>query len=263
MSRCLRPAIFCLLALSTTFSLAQQSLNNDSIVKMIKAGLSNTLILETIHSEPGKFSTGADDLIKLKQAGVPDNILAAMVAKNAAPEASAAAAPDTSASSLPPGVDDIGVYYKTKDGAWADMDPEIINFKSGGFLKSLATDGIVKGDWNGHLNGTTAKLALTSPVQFLIYAPEGTVAEEYQLLKLRVNSKDREFRSATGGVFHSSTGAKRDVVKFTASKIGPHLYEFTLPAGQAAGEYGILPPGAVSSANAASGGKIYTFKLTE
>jgi hypothetical protein len=41
------------------------------------------------------------------------------------------------------------------------------------------------------------------------------------------------------------------------------MYQLTLPASAAAGEYGIQPPGAVTSSNAASGGKIYTFKLLE
>lgn len=249
----------CLLAFSVCFCIAQQALTDDSIIKMTKAGLDENIIVQTINSEPAKFSTSADDLIKLKQAGVSDRVLAAMLAK----ENPTAAPPASSTSALPPGVDEVGVYYKEKDGTWKEMDPEIINFKSGGFLKSLATQGIVKEDMNGHLKGASAKLALTKPTEFLIYAPPGVVADEYQLLKLRVNSNNREFRSTTGGVFHSSTGAKRDDVPFVANKIAPHLYEFSFPADGTIGEYGILPPGSVSTSNAASGGVLYTFKIIE
>lgn len=259
----LRLAALCVLVLSVSSSLAQHtSLTDDSVIKMTKAGLNDDIIIQTVNSQPGQFNTSADDLIKLKQAGVSDHVLAALLTKETGASA-APSAPQISASALPPGVDEVGVFYKSKDGVWTEMAPEIINFKSGGFLKSLATDGIVKGDWNGHLNGTTAKLVLTKPVEILLFAPEGTVAEEYQVLKLRVNSKDREFRSATGGVFHSSTGAKRDLVPFNATRIAPHMYEFTLPADETIGEYGVLPPGSVSSSNAASGGKLYTFKLAE
>lgn len=253
--------VTCLLLLSACFCIAQQSLTDDSIIKMTKAGLNENIIVQTINSQPVKFSTTADDLIKLKQAGVSDRVLAAMLGKAESPTSTASTA--SSASGLPAGVDEVGVYYKDKEGVWREMAPEIVNFKSGGFLKSLATDGIVKGDWNGHLNGTSARLVLTKPIEFLIYAPEGVVPEEYQLLKLRVNSKNREFRSTTGGVFHSSTGAKRDEVAFSPNKIAPHLYEFTFSVNEAIGEYGILPPGSVSSANAASGGIIYTFKILE
>lgn len=249
----------CLLVFSVCFCLAQQALTNDSIIKMAKAGLDENIIVQTINSQPAKFTTTADDLIKLKQAGVSDRVLAAMLAK----ENPATPAPSSYASALPPGVDEIGVYYKEKDGTWKEMDPEIINFKSGGFLKSFATDGIVKEDMNGHLKGASAKLVLTRPAEFLIYAPAGVVADEYQLLRLRVNSNNREFRSATGGVFHSSTGAKRDDVSFIANKIAPHLYEFSFPVDGSVGEYGILPPGSVSTSNAASGGILYTFKILE
>ena len=160
-------------------------------------------------------------------------------------------------------MDEVGVYYRDHKGKWVEMDPEIVNFKSGGALKSFATNGIIKQDRNGHINGAAAKLGVTKPTEFLLYVPEGTSPAEYQMLKLRVSGDGREFRSATGGVFHSSTGATRDDLEFTPTKIAPRMYTFLLDDKEGKGEYGILPPGAISSANAASGGKIYTFRVLE
>ncbi len=80
---------------------------------------------------------------------------------------------------------------------------------------------------------------------------------------MRINSDNRKFRSVTGGVIHSSTGAKRDDIDFSSEKIGLRLYEFTLGPGTAPGEYGILPPGSVSTVNAASAGKLFTFHIIE
>lgn len=258
MKSLLRTAVLVLFAFTATAVLAQQSLNNDAVLKMHAAGLSDDIIASSISAQPGSYTTSADDLIALKKAGLGDKVIGAMIAKNSG--IPAAGAPE---SMLPAGVDEIGVYYKGSAGKWVAFDPEIINFKSGGFLKTLATDGIVKPDMNGHVPGKTAKLALTRPVEILIYAPDGTSPEEYQLLKLRVNSNNREFRSVTGGVIHSSTGAKRDDVAFQATKIGTRLYEFTMANTFEPGEYGILPPGAVSTVNAASAGKLYTFHLVE
>jgi hypothetical protein len=62
-------------------------------------------------------------------------------APSAAPAASAAAAPL---------VDEVGVYLKDKDGKWVELYPEVINWKPGGVLKRFASNGIVKGDINGH-----------------------------------------------------------------------------------------------------------------
>jgi hypothetical protein len=243
---------------------AQQAMDNDAVMKLAKSGLSEDLIVQTINASPGHYDTGTDALIALKTAGITDKEIGAMLTKNANPNGPApVAAPLSAGSSLPPGVDEIGVYYKDKTGNWVQFAPEIVNYKSGGALKSIMTDGIVKGDKNGHLPGASAKLSLTRPVTVLIYAPEGTAPNEYQLLKLRVNSNNREFRSETGGVVHSSTGAQRDSVEFTSTKIGPRLYQITIGPDYKPGEYGILPPGAISSSNAASAGKMYTFHLIE
>ena len=255
-----------LLVLAAAFCSAQQVMDNDAVIKLAKSGLSEDLIVQTISASPGKYKTGTDDLIALKTAGVTDKEIGAMLTRNANPNgvpAAGAAPVAASGSALPAGVDEIGVYYKDKTGAWVQCAPEIINFKSGGVMKSVFTDGIVKGDKNGHIPGATAKLSLNHPVTMLIYTPEGTAPNEYQLLKLRANSDNREFRSETGGVFHNSTGAQRDSVTFTPTKIASRVYQVVLGPEVPPGEYGILPPGALTSSNAASAGKLYTFHLVE
>lgn len=164
---------------------------------------------------------------------------------------------------LPPGIDEVGVYFKDKSGAWTALMPEIVNFKTGGAMKKFMTNGIVKGDVNGHVNGKESKTKTTFPVQLAVYVPEGTAITEYQLLRLRESGDGREFRSVTGGVVHSSGGATRDVIDFTPTKLAPRVYAFTLDAAVGKGEYGLLPPGAVGSSNMASGGKIYSFSILE
>jgi hypothetical protein len=66
----------------------------------------------------------------------------------------------------------------------------------------------------------------------------------------------------TGGVFHSSGGATRDVVPFEGKRVASRTFRVVLP-NLGAGEYGFLPPGAVGSASSASVGKLYSFRLVE
>ncbi len=127
-------------------------------------------------------------------------------------------------------------------------------------LKSTVTHGIIKQDHNGHLNGRESKLALQCPIELLIYLPEGVAVSEYDFLRFRINSDNREFRVLTGGVFHSTGGADRDEVKFNPVKTAPHTYQFTVDKDTGGGEYGILPPG---TGNVTNGGKIYTFAIVE
>jgi hypothetical protein len=245
-------------------SAAQEALTNDSIVKMVKAGLGEGLVVGMIQNQPGKYTLTPDELVKLKKAGVSDTILAAMVSKGSggpAPAASAPAGGVAPSDSDIPQNPDIGVYYK-KAGKWEEMLPEVVNWKTGGVLKSIGTAGIVKGDVNGHIGGGHSRNSVTTPVEVFILAPEGVAITEYQLLHLREHNDAREFRTVTGGVMHVSGGATRDIIPFESKKTANRMYKVVLP-NLGAGEYGFLPPGAFGSASSASIGKMYTFRLLE
>jgi hypothetical protein len=256
-----------------SLSFAQAVLTNDAIIKMVKAGLNDDIVVSTINAQPAKYDTTPDQLIALKGQGVSDKVIAAMMNKAAGGAASPAAAvpaaaPAAAAAHAPIGggtaiVAEVGVYYK-KSEQWTDLPPEVVNFKTGGVLKSIGTAGIVKGDVNGHVNGEHSKTTLKTPVELLVYTPEGVNISEYQLLRLRDSKDSREFRTVTGGVMHVSGGATRDLVPFESKKIAPRTYEVIWPANAGSGEFGLLPP-ASSDATSSSGriGKIYSFRLLE
>ncbi|HEX3967112.1 MAG TPA: hypothetical protein VHW70_04040 [Edaphobacter sp.] len=231
------------------------AMNNESVMKMAKAGLGDDLIIETVNTQPGKYITDADSLVILKGAGVSDRVITAMINKSRRQLTNVPEKPVELSD-----VNEIGVYYKDHTGKWIAIDPEIVHIKSGGWVKSTITDGIIKQDHNGHLNGRESKLTLQCPVELLIYVPEGVSANEYEFLRFRLNSDNREFRVLTGGVFHSTGGADRDEVKFNPVKTAPHTYQFTVDKQTGGGEYGILPPG---TGNITNGGKIYTFAIIE
>jgi hypothetical protein len=265
----LRLAVLASIWLPSVGLSAQEALTNDAIVKMVKAGLSESTIISLIQQQPGHYSTKIGDLMALKEAGVPNAVIDAMVAKasgqqpassQAAPaQSSSQPAPDPSA--VPP-VTEVGVYYKKAD-QWVELLPEVVNWRTGGVLKTIATAGLVSGDINGTIQGPSSRNALKTPVEILIYAPEGVAITEYQLLRLRQKSDRREFRTVTGGVLHASGGATRDLVPFEGKKIAPRMWTVILP-NLGPGEYGFLAPGAVASQHASAQlGKMYTFRLLE
>jgi len=247
-------------------AIAQTTLNNDAIVKMTKAGLSDDIVVATIKAQPGSYSTAPDDLIALKQAGVSDKVIAAMMAGASAPSAApqpAAAVSGAAAdvADLPKDVE-IGVYYR-KAGKWEEMLPEVVNWKTGGVMKHIATAGVVKGDVNGHIQGPHSRNSVALPLEVLIYTPEGVAITEYQLLHLHENADSREFRTVTGGVMHTSGGATRDIIPFEGKKVAPRTYKVLLPNTLGAGEFGFLPPGGSMSSSNTSLGKMYTFRIIE
>ena len=236
---------------------AAAKMTNDAVIKLSKAGLSDDLIVQTIDTQPTDFTTDADALLALKTAGVSDRVIQTMLNKGRVRLTGNEPPLPTIALS---DVNEIGVYYKDKTGKWQMIDPEIVHIKSGGWVKSTVTNGVIKQDENGHLNGRESKLLLPRPIEFLVYAPDGVDIAEYDLVRFRLNSNAREFRIKTGGVFHSTSGDDRDRVEIKPHKVAPHTWEFTLGTDTPGAEYGILPPGTTSPAN---GGNIYTFAISE
>ena len=252
---------------------AQQALNNDSVIKLIKAGLSDDLVITFINASPGTFDTTPNGLIALKKAKVSDKVVAAIVLKASGagqPGGAGAGAGQsgfsptaTGPGGLPQGIDDVGVYFRDKTGAWVPMLPEIVIFESSGKFKNIASAGIVKGNLNGHIEGTRSKLSASFPVTLAVYLPETVEISEYQLLHLHPNADSRTFLSAAGGVLHTSAGAMKDAIDFQPEKMAPRLYQITLQPSAGKGEYGLLAPGTTNSSNKETSGKIYTVSIAE
>jgi hypothetical protein len=75
---------------------AQQVMNNDAVIKLIKSGLSDDIIVSTIQNSPGSYNASPDALVTVISAGASDKVVAAIVAK-----ASASAPAQASVSSTP------------------------------------------------------------------------------------------------------------------------------------------------------------------
>jgi hypothetical protein len=244
-------------------------IDNDTIVRMAKAGLKDDVLLQTIQLQPGHYDTNPDDLIALRNAGVSDRVIAAMQAHaaglNTRPGSAVEPAP------LAPGIDEIGLYYKLPAGSqaggptgeWVPLKNERVIFRSSGAAKNILTHGIISKDMDGDVDDAKSTLVVPTGVEILIYAPNGTDASEYEFIRFEEHSKDREFRVMTGGIFHSHTGSDRDEIEFHPHKIAPQMYTFTVPVDIQKGEYGILPPASSNAQGLAGTGKIFTFSIRE
>jgi hypothetical protein len=243
-------------------------ITNEKVIQLVEAKLSEDLVLSVINGSECAFKTDVDAILQLKQKGVTDRIIEAMVKKTSgssqprklevSPTPSPVGAVDTAAAGVEILPSEAGVYW-LRDNRLEEMEPEIVNWRTGGFLKTVATAGLTKGHVSGVVRGARAKRTLKGDEVLYICTLEGTSASEYQLLRMEQKSDRREFRAMTGGVIHASSGADRNAVPFEPKKIASRVYKFTLP-GVGPGEYGLLPPG-VSSASVASAGKIYSFTV--
>jgi hypothetical protein len=230
-------------------------------------------IVKTIQVHDTNFDLSVPALLKLKDAGVSQTVIQTMLAK--ANDGTKAPSPEHASSTVmqvaPVSLnllEEVGVFVR-EQGKLIAVEPEIVNWRTGGVLKSMATAGLEKGHVNGCVAGTHSNLKLSSPrfmspdvLEFYVHCVEDGSATDYQLLYLWGKGDRREFRAVTGGVLHSSGGAKDNVVSFEYQKVAPRIYKIKIPR-LGVGEYGFLAPGAVASANVASQGKMYTFQIVE
>lgn len=212
-----------LLFLTTLLCRAQQAvqqMNNQDVIDMVSIGLSDEVVIDKIHSTPApNFDTSVAALKSLKASRVSDTVIRAMINPHPQPAASMAIGVSAAKnSSLVP--DEVGVYV-IQQGKPVEMQPEIVNWQTGGVIKSAVTVGIVKGDRNGKVMNPRSTFQIATPADFIIKTPEGTSATEYQLLRLHEKGNRREFRATTGGVFHQSGGAQPNLALITPEKIGP------------------------------------------
>jgi hypothetical protein len=233
-------------------------LNNQDVIDMVSLGLSDDLIIDKIHATSvTDFDTSVSGLRALKAAKVPDTVIRAMINahKDSLPTGTGS---EDSDKRLP---DEVGLFLVSKNKL-IEMEPEIVNWQTGGWTKSHVSLGIVKEDVNGKVMKRTSSIQVSdNPLEFLVKTPEGTSVTEYQLLRLHEKSDRREFRAATGGVIHTSGGAEPNFVAFSPQKVASRTWRVTLHD-LPTGEYGFLPPG-VESRSIASSGKMYTFSVIE
>jgi hypothetical protein len=244
-------------------SLAQQlthRMTNQDVIGMVSLGLSDDVVIDKIHAtDTTDFDTSIAGLKTLKLGKVSDAVIRVMINPhpNTARAGNPTATPPTVAN---PGIEEAGIYA-VLNGKPTEMEPEVVNWQTGGVAKSHATLFILKGDVNGKVMKPTSPTRVKTPLEFIIKTIEGTSATEYQLLRLHQKGDRREFRSVTGGVLHQSGGAQRDEISFEPEKIGNRLWRVRLDSLQV-GEYGFLAPG-TSSVSISASGKMYTFGVVE
>src|SRR6266851_8095801 len=141
--------------LTASVCLGQQAvkkMTNQDILDMASLGLGDDVILEKIRSAPETdFATDLGSLKALKAAHLSDPVIRAMINPKAAaaPSVPAAAVAAPANPDLP---DDVGIYLKVR-GKLNEVTPEVVGYKTGGVLKSMATYGMDKGHRNGTVQG--------------------------------------------------------------------------------------------------------------
>ncbi len=251
-----------LILLSMTCALlAQQAMNNDGVIKLVKSGMTEDLIINVIQQQAGMYSLSADDLVALKEASVSEKIISAMLAKGRGGAAgpTAAGGPAGSARPVAPSgrasISGPGVFYR-KDNEYFELLTEDVDWKTSRAMKNIVSAGIVKKDLNGALAGPSSRNFLTNPTEIVLSPPGGMTVNAYILLPMKPNKGAREFNV---GPVNQKSGVAKGAIAFGMEKVGENAFRMVFTTPLAPGEYGILS--ATPSESSTGTSKMYTFRI--
>ena len=254
--------VFAILCFSSLL-LAQQSLNNESVIKLVKAGLSDDLIVSTVNASPGSYDTSADGIIALKTAGVSDKVVAAIVVKVSAPAPSTA---NLGASAIAPLADpdnpsaphDPGVYLCTVQGGKQKLifidRAGSGREKTAGVAAYAFTYGIAKAKVKAEIPGPHASVrsADSKPVFYMFFPSASnlggfggndviTSPAQFALLSLEEKKDHRETAVAKVGFGSMSAGTdNKRATLFATERIRNGVYKLTSNSDLKTGEYAFI-----------------------
>lgn len=165
---------------------------NETIIKMAKANLGEEVIIGKIKSSKTNFDTSTDAIIKLKEAGVSDKVIAVMLGGG---EAAPTAVQTTAGSSKLPAVGDI---FLLQNGKLIEIE-EHRGYQKGSIAKMIWTSGILGGDRWFIIDGAKAGFRIPVSQDSLVFISK---IKEVDLFKLAI--KDGKMRYVVGGTSAST-----------------------------------------------------------
>ena len=230
-----------LLTTLPTAAFAQETLTNQSIMEMVKAGLSERVVIAKIRTSPTSFDTRTDALIALKKNGVSEKVIEAMMSPAAAAAAPAPppSAPGGSVATAPPPAAGHMPLRPTVYQIVGGKEVELT--ASGGEVQrnrtpySRSTELVIAG------NKSKLRIAERQPV-FVVTSEPG----DMPLVRLDPGKSDRNLKIGSGSrvPYAGSTSTRglrsEDLIEISAERDSRGFYRIKPRAPLAPGEYGFV-----------------------
>ena len=265
-------------------AVAQEVMNNDEVITLAKAGLNPSLIIGKIKTSKTNFDLSTDSLIKLKQSGVTDEVVAAMLeAKSGKPVSTTPATANGSSRATgdpndPMAQHNYGIYlYEVREGSpkMTQLMPNVSaqNRTGGGFTAAVTPFGLGKVKTKANLPGRNAALQIldTMPVfYFYLDTASGglntasgipSTPNEFTLVRFNQRSDNREVTISKANSWGAKGGLSDEyVVALKAEDLGNGIFKITPQADLKKGEYGFyLLNSGNSNTSAGMGSKFFDF----
>jgi len=275
-------------AMSISVSAQEEVMTNEEVISLTKAGLASSVIIGKIKTSKTNFDMSTDALIRLKQSGVSDDTVAAMLEAKTGKSVSADVTPNSAGAASvgalgdpndPAAKHNYGVYlYEEADGQrkMTQLKPNVsAQNRTGGIFTNSLTYGISKVKVKANLPGRNATLQIknTSPVFYFyldntsggLNTSSGVPSDpnEFALVRFNLRSDNREVTIGKANAFSAKGGLSDEyVVEFKAEDLGNGIFKITAAAPLTKGEYGFyLINSGNSNTSSAVGSKFFDFGI--
>lgn len=282
--------IFLMFASYTAHSQAgkEEILTNQKILQLHNAELGKSVIIGKINTSKCEFALDTDDLIKLKKAGLPSDIIEAMITRSSVLSGTVVSSDNNSGKQLSvTGSDSIkaipsGIYYMTKGSReLVELEPSV--FSQAKIESGMLGMGFGKTKQRASLSGEKANLqVIDSLPEFYFYfdkAQNGNLAgsqnvgwyssasspNEFLLINFTFsqnkNSKNREVVTSTMSAYEGARMGIEEAykVKFRYTKLAPGIYKVYFEHALPKGEFGFMYAGGASTYNMTQINKVFDF----
>lgn len=255
-----------------------ETLSNSTVISLVQAGLGPQAIIAKINASKGSYDTSTNSLIQLKQAGVPDAVIAAMLQRSSSPVLTNAVADSTSPNPLDPHAPGIYLLDQRGAGKMVRIDATMSNqTKTANIWGYAFTSGISSMKVKTVIPNATARVqALSRRPTFYFYFTQGgplasvsqfgtaftvmaSSPNEFSLVRLEQKRDRREAAIGSVGMFSGVKSGISDKarVSFTYEDVAPGVFKVTPSAELAPGQYGF-----VHSVTPGAGARIFDFSVS-
>jgi hypothetical protein len=258
-----------------------ETLSNSSVIQLVKAGLGSDAVVAKIKSSDGKYNLDTNDLITLKNEGVPGDVIAAMIGASTKADAPAAMSL-TSIDPMTPHPS--GVYLINAPANQLDrIEPTVSNqAKTGGILGYALTGGIASMSVKVAITGDSARVVAPSgtPSFYFFFdasnpatvnlssswaagsAQTVTSPSEFTLIRLMTKSGRREARVGSMNIAGAKTGVMdHDRIAFDFAMVRPGVYKATPKQALQPGQYGFIYALSGAGTSGAMSARIFDFAV--
>ena len=278
----LRPIVLTFLLFGVMQAMSAQTasevLTNDSVISMVRAGLGTNVVVNKIRTSKARFNLTTNELIRLKESGINEEILMAMqgYSESSDPPSTTETrnrsvvvnSPVSSNDQNDPMTPhDIGIYLYTEKSGAKKMTELESNAVTGGRVAGMAGTKLTYGIWMSKnkvkVPGSSANLVVKDPqpvFYFYLNPKDRTMTtikyfpasvNQFQMVKFDIKGKSREIAVGKSNSFYSKTGiADNNLVEFSYEKVGDGVFKVTPKQVLKSGEYGFYLLGTGNSVGA-------------